>query len=346
MPQSIWHYVQEAAASAGIGIPVSEAPFNSQCISPRSNLCMAECDNRMLLFPGSFQPPHAGHLALLSCVSSTLLDCLNIRGIIVFPHDDKGNSETTRSYMGAVKLSKEQRIHLWRSSKGIPENDVWLFRHDRASLSTLQRRLQRGLRYNNIKLTFILLLGPDWVRTKAIYDPGQWGCSETITCDISRSADFRCEYTLRQLSGCSPWSVQLGTELQQRCIVQDNAGQYCDTNAWMLCLFLNLTEADEERCPTKSHDNLLILWSCTTLRRPVCQIFFLSCRREASDLEFPPPSSTEIRQKVSNANAHLSVLDEQLLEPALSRTLLLEYLKESGTGENEVRTTCAASSST
>ncbi|KAK2609085.1 hypothetical protein QQS21_002312 [Conoideocrella luteorostrata] len=205
MQRTIWDYSCEAAIQAGTRVPMNTLPFSPKH-NPQHSI-VHEGNNRILLFPGSFNPPHQGHLALLNATIGWTMKHLNIRGIILFPRDGKELEPKILDERFSIILDKGKRIELWRESGDIPENDMWLFDSDRDSLSRFQRQLQRNLKKTRIKLSFMLLIGPDWMSTHTRYDPGQWNCSEAITCDASRPVDFRCEYTLRQFSGCSPWQL-------------------------------------------------------------------------------------------------------------------------------------------
>lgn len=204
MAKIIWDYIREACEQCNISIPSDGLPFtNNQDV--KSSIIDAEGRNRILLFPGAFNPAHEGHLQLLQSVLNDMKKHLDIRGVVIFPHGDEQIRDKTREEPADLGLDKTKRSALWRNAAGFPADNAWIFTESRSALTRFQKQLQGNLRKENVNLTFLLLVGSDWISTRAVYDPGQWNCSETITSDVSRPVDFRCEYTLRQIPGCFDW---------------------------------------------------------------------------------------------------------------------------------------------
>jgi nicotinic acid mononucleotide adenylyltransferase len=206
MAETLWDWIQEAADKCNISIPSHTLPFTTNSNLP-SSILRSEGSNRVLVFPGAFNPPHKGHIQLLNSIREDTLKLLHIRGVIIFPHDDEHIQHKTELEQFSLGLTKSRRLSLWGDAEGFPKNDTWIFGGSRKSLVRLQKQLQGDLRRKNISLSFLLLVGPDWITTHSIYDPWQWKCTEAITSDVCRLVDFRCEYTLRQLPGCSDWTL-------------------------------------------------------------------------------------------------------------------------------------------
>ncbi len=93
--------------------------------SHTSSLVIPGRINRILLYPGSFNPSHLSYLALLSHTFAESGGDLNIIAAIVLPLDD---SSLTRKYdqVDTPIFTKEQRVSLWRKHHG--RNDwYWIY---------------------------------------------------------------------------------------------------------------------------------------------------------------------------------------------------------------------------
>ncbi|KAF5637268.1 uncharacterized protein FTJAE_5683 [Fusarium tjaetaba] len=160
--------------------------------------------NRILLFPGSFNPPHQGHLNLLKHVFHNAGADLNIiAAIIVTTDDERLKMKMERRETGIV-LSREKRQNLWRGD-GIPVDWAWVYDNSVASWPGFRAKLVNALKRDGVDLKFVLLFGPDAITADGGYNPECWNCGDAITSDISRPVDFRYPNSLRQLSGCEPW---------------------------------------------------------------------------------------------------------------------------------------------
>jgi hypothetical protein len=160
--------------------------------------------NRILLYPGSFNPPHKGHLDLLSYVLHNAGHDLQITAAFIILTDNDALVEKTRNEDCPLILDRKERIDLWCKS-GLSTDRVWLFDRTENEWTDFRKRFEQNLKRDDIELKFILLGGPDWIRLGCTHDPSYWGCRDSITSDVSRPVDFRYPGNLRQLSGCSMW---------------------------------------------------------------------------------------------------------------------------------------------
>lgn len=153
-----------------------------------------------MLFPGCFNPPHQGHLALLAqCFQS--IASLNPVAAIIIPRSDDAVTEKTREDSTFV-LPLEERVELWRSLR---LSWAWPFCYGKEQWLPFHRALEDVTRTQNIQLRFILIGGPDGVGVDGFCMSSAWRCKSIVTSDVSKPVDFRCPTTLRQLSGCTPW---------------------------------------------------------------------------------------------------------------------------------------------
>ncbi|KAG8419442.1 hypothetical protein J3458_004307 [Metarhizium acridum] len=303
MAKTLWDYVRDACGQCNISIPSDKLPFNNNQ-DVKSSVIDPEGRNRVLLFPGAFNPAHEGHLQLLRSVLNDMKNHLNIRGVVIFPNDDEKIREKTMEEPVDLDLNKSKRSALWRNAAGFPANNAWIFAESRSALTRFQEQLHGNLTKENINLTFLLLVGSDWISTRAVYDPGQWSCSETITSDVSRPVDFRCEYTLRQIPGCFDWVQRFFAE-SAPCIPWD---------PFQISYGSRIMEG-------------VSLWSTSTVTTPVRRYYLVPCLRACSP-GTPYPSSTSIRQRIFEACSERLPVDEAVLATALSPDTLLGYIRE------------------
>lgn len=210
MDSSIWRYIREAIQQCDITVAADQQLF-AEGDEPTHSLLSSISRNRVLIFPGAFNPPHIGHLQLLDYVFKGAMEHLGIRAVIVFPYDDDRVQTKIQYEELPFCLTQEARARLWRESSW-EFKDTWFYTDSRVSLKKFQTQLQTNLKSKGIHLGFLLLFGPDWMGSRGTYHPSQWGCGEAITSDISRPVDFRFPSSLRQLPGCNPWIISLMKE--------------------------------------------------------------------------------------------------------------------------------------
>ncbi|RCI12577.1 hypothetical protein L249_1217 [Ophiocordyceps polyrhachis-furcata BCC 54312] len=283
--------IQAAATEQGLTLD-QEAPLNGLFLQRQ-----AAPPNRLLLYPGSFNPPHRGHKALLQhalAVDTSLL------GAIIVLTDDERLATKNRRDQRPFLLSKSKRVSLWRgASSDLGPNRVWVFDGSEDSWKALRASLQTRLAREGFRLEFVLLTGPDLVTSRRVADPSAWGCVEAITSDVSRPADFRCVHSLRQLPRCTPWEPSSSTETTD---IRDPLG-YPMTSA-------------------------TALWKCQTSTRPIRRYRFAVADTDAASAQREAPSSTEIRRVIAELDG--SHLESELERLALSPTLLMRYASEGG----------------
>ncbi|PHH69286.1 hypothetical protein CDD80_6861 [Ophiocordyceps camponoti-rufipedis] len=255
--------------------------------------------NQLLVFPGSFNPPHRGHEALLEHV---LVSDGSLVGAIVIPTDDSKLAAKNRHDGRPLLLSKEQRVALWRGS-GFVSRDrrVWIFDGSEAVWAVFRERLRRRLARFDVR--FVLLTGPDLVTSRCVVDPGSWGCVDSITSDVSRPADFRSERSLRQLPGCTPW---------EPCSASGDKGGSVPASVDYDPLGYPLVSA-------------AALWECQTSRKPLRRYRFAASSSPGSE---HAPSSTEIRRVIASFDG--IQLEREMQRLALNPLLLLRLARQGG----------------
>ncbi|KAI9155449.1 Terpene cyclase ascF [Paramyrothecium foliicola] len=301
-------YVEAIHFQGAAPTTASCRPFNSK--SPRdSPMLQPGVVNRILLFPGAFNPPHKGHLELLSFVYSNAGADLNVVAAIVIPTDDSKLRLKTSEEKRPLVLSKEQRVSSWNNS-GIPKDCVWIYDRSEQSWHDFRQRLEAKVKADEIDLKFIFLGGPDYIGYKALYDPASWGCVDVITSDISRLVDFRCPYSMRQLPGCGPWvGVNYNPSRVERLIRGKLRGE---------------SKKVIEEAVARAHSVIRAAWVCRETKQPRGYIRFVPCCLESR--HEIAPSSTAIRQCITTSPQE--ELEAKLAELALSPAMLLGFLQE------------------
>lgn len=145
-------------------------------------------DNRILLYRGSFNPPHQGHLDLLRTTLFSSPPDLNIIAAVIFALDDDDVKDKFSDEPGTLILTMDQRIRLWKE---------WAI--DRTWVTTVDyddyddrfsTRLVKKAKKDGFKIKFTSLRGADYVSfedTPGLY----WkGCREAIVSNTGREVDF------------------------------------------------------------------------------------------------------------------------------------------------------------
>ena len=159
--------------------------------------------NRILVFPGTFNPPHMGHLNLLNHIFENAGHDMFLSGAIIIPSDDAQVQKKLRHEQQPFILPREERVQLWREAE-LPDKS-WVFDRGYEDYRTFVTRLREEMKPSGIELQFVLLAGPDWVRCDFLVIPTDFCCTDMITSDVSRPVEFRGSTTLYQVLGCGPW---------------------------------------------------------------------------------------------------------------------------------------------
>lgn len=158
--------------------------------------------NRILLYPGSFNPPHHGHLELLQ--HGFARSGYDIIAAIVIPLDDERLDRKCRAQGENLMFSKKQRVELWRG-KYWPSDWFWVYDHTEQEWTEFRRLLTKNITDDGFDLSFVLLCGPDYVQLRELPSPMSWDCKDIIVSNVGRPADFISSAGLVTLENCEPW---------------------------------------------------------------------------------------------------------------------------------------------
>lgn len=161
--------------------------------------------NRILVHPGSFNPPHLGHLELLRHGFTYSGRDYNIVAAIVVFLDDKSLIKNFASKKNPVLFTKTERVRLWKGY--VPSDWYWPYDRSESEWFDFQRNLTEVITKDGFKVSWVALCGPDYVRIDCLPSSLEWGCKEIIVSNIGRRADFvrRARNTLTNLRGCEAW---------------------------------------------------------------------------------------------------------------------------------------------
>ncbi|KIL96643.1 hypothetical protein FAVG1_01387 [Fusarium avenaceum] len=304
----------------------SDRPFNN-ATAKNPPLLRPHGVNRILLFPGSFNPPHQGHLNLLKHVFENAGEDLNIIAAIIVVTDDDRLEMKMENKNNAIILPREKRAALWRGD-GIPVDWAWVYDNTEVSWASFRNNLVKELRKDRIQLEFTMLCGPDAITGDGGYNSECWDCRDAITSDISRPVDFRYPNTLRQLAGCSPWAklnydrIRIEQQIRANLSGQEASGK----------IPLQDHEADDSNLEqvvqaelAKIFSKLNAVYVCRQQRaKKKGTVRFLPCNLERRPSN--APSSTKIREIIESSPQE--ELENNLEGVALHPKLLVEYLKD------------------
>lgn len=175
--------------------------------------------NRILLYPGCFNPPHRAHKALLHTVFASSED-INAIAAIVLPMDDKVVER--KSTGEQLVLSKDQRLQLWRDH--VPYDKYWIYDRSMEEWCAFRRRLEDATRSDGFELRFTVIYGSDYLDPRETPRWLVWNCKEAIVSDAGRHSEVVCENgKLLQLPGCSSWKVPSWNSEEIRRIAEERA---------------------------------------------------------------------------------------------------------------------------
>ncbi|CVL08548.1 uncharacterized protein FMAN_05239 [Fusarium mangiferae] len=115
-------------------------------------------DNLILVYGGSFNPPHRGHLDVLL---SALHPVVNAVAIVVLPSEDFHLRHKLANSHPEFFMSRKMRAALWAEMPQVPRNKVWIWSETWYPFFTFMEAAQRLCEEDGYKIVFSHLIGPD-----------------------------------------------------------------------------------------------------------------------------------------------------------------------------------------
>jgi len=165
-------------------------------------------ENRIVIYPGCFNPPHAGHAALLW--HTYLNTDANTIAVMIFALSDDcldSKDHVTDNKGKAFILSHYQRRELWKDE--VLGRFAWVFPEDDDDrLDMFMATVKRLAKLDGFKVSFPTLYGGDHITQKSMAN-GLWGWDgrTCVSSDVTRPMDFVPEdgSCLLQLEECEKW---------------------------------------------------------------------------------------------------------------------------------------------
>lgn len=157
--------------------------------------------NHILVYRGSFNPPHRGHLAVVEHVLCQCRHYLNIVATLVAPRTDASLEDTVQRKSDGEKrrlLNFEERRCLWASDPNFPET-ACVVKGYGDDLECSLRRVKKLAEQDGVKIRFVDIFGPDCICPEASF-----GCEMAIMTDVARAASWDCD-KLPKFCGMSSW---------------------------------------------------------------------------------------------------------------------------------------------
>ena len=267
--------------------------------------------NRILIYPGCFNPPHIGHLGLLiHCFRAgqahlnfiAALICL-VNTSVLWKDDFKSSSEA---------LSETVRAKLWNQDPRFPEW-AWIFPEDSGKASDFVAQLREASKKDGFDIDFLSISGADKFCYGAALSLPYWGCFEIITSNISRRNDYIQRDALHQLEDFEEWEA-LPVEGHKKEIPLDTVSDASPAHA------------NVDVVAAGSQDDILCSKPCKREDIRICRhwaekskvIYFVPSSKLGTEI-----SSTQLRESLRNQA-------REIVEKfALSPKLLLEAWRES-----------------
>jgi hypothetical protein len=176
------------------------------------------CINRILVYPGCFNPPHRGHFELL-CHGFKSGHDMNIIAAIILPLDDKVlvKKLNSRDQENLLIFKKNERVRLWQGY--VPSDWYWTYDRSVSEWYGFQKRLTQAAAKDGFDVRWAVLCGPDYVTVNGVPPIPAWGCKDIIVSNAGRPANFVSPTmnSLKTLKGCQAWEgITLDLETLQR----------------------------------------------------------------------------------------------------------------------------------
>ncbi|KAK8038542.1 hypothetical protein PG993_006953 [Apiospora rasikravindrae] len=198
----------------------SVKPFNTEGSEPNAlppPTLRRDRKNRIIYYIGSFNPPHAGHAALLDHIyqHSRSPTSFNAVAVLVLAHGESWVRRKVRNDPEPLHLTFERRRRLLEDGLGAERRRwLWVLPRDVNAWWVFQTKLHDACARDGFALEFHELLGPDYVRADR---PQCHGWHGVVTSNICRPADFDAgdAQALLPMTEFQPWEQERRQEQGQ-----------------------------------------------------------------------------------------------------------------------------------
>ncbi|KAI2784656.1 hypothetical protein F4815DRAFT_440959 [Daldinia loculata] len=183
-------------------VPSERPPIFNQDVGHYRPQLKQDRVNRIILYPGCFNPPHRGHQSMVNCAFSCSQD-IDVIAAIVLPLGTSYSPENAKEFMEDVWFTMAQRVRLWRGDNG-PHDWLWVYDQGRHEWEIFRYNLEHAIKADGFPFEFIYLGGPDHIGRFHV-SKRPWGCDNMIVSDIGRETDFVGDETLIRIERHGNW---------------------------------------------------------------------------------------------------------------------------------------------
>ena len=162
--------------------------------------------NRILVYNGSFNPPHQGHLHLLEHTFYHGSHDLNLIAAVIHPGRDDRIEEKRKKAGSNFRFGRDERSMLWKRDVRFPN---WAWVHEAHGLAGFLRRLKDVTSSDGYDVEYVHLRGPcsDDHLQPPDEDAFLDGCSDTLVIsDAARLTNYqRSSGLIRNFRGWTKW---------------------------------------------------------------------------------------------------------------------------------------------
>ena len=160
--------------------------------------------NQIIVYPGSFNPPHRGHLHLLTHVFTRGTHDLNVIAAILLPRSDESVRRKVNYENGLFMFGRTERCFLWKQDVCFPPW-AWVYEKSTDSFEGFLERLIQATQKDGYSIEVLILYGAGRGSPENPPNP-VLGCKTIIMSDVARAADFECSSDgIENFVGCTKW---------------------------------------------------------------------------------------------------------------------------------------------
>ncbi|KAL9579446.1 MAG: hypothetical protein Q9212_005101 [Teloschistes hypoglaucus] len=279
--------------------------------------------NHIILYHGSFNPPHQGHMSLLRHTFEHGVHDLNVIGAFVRPLVDEYSLKKAQIAGGSFAFDRESRCMLWKKDPRFPD---WAWVHEgNGSLGDFLARLQEVASEDGFGIDYLSLKGP-WENEHLVpWKPDRfcYGSTMLIISDAARAANYqRSSGKIRDFEGYNKWRGLLTLNASMAVDTKDG-----DDENWSI----EANDGDHSASGSDisvdpdTHQDMKNIVQCrrSEFRHQQYQIRFVKTRKNNQVKHSTDTSSTELRDIMSR-NGRPVDIESTLKDLALSGDLLWE----------------------